>query len=97
MMKDKALEEKILSWTHFIPQSEFYEVNGESRVDYLICYKNISNGVLSVSAKLSLVLNEPLQRVNVTSRPKVIVKDIYVIKYLLELYAKDLKYYDSSK
>ncbi|KAA0019348.1 sulfotransferase family protein [Salinicola corii] len=53
-LEDDALAAKIMSWTHFVPQSKFILVNGMNDLDFLGSVENLSEGVEIIQERLGL-------------------------------------------
>lgn len=94
MRKDKELERKILSWTHFKPQYQYLTRDGQIDMDFIISYDDLEDGfcrLRSILGKNDTVL----KKLNVTGNEnKSIDINISNSDYLKGLYNEDVELFD---
>ncbi|MDO6782685.1 sulfotransferase family 2 domain-containing protein [Neptunomonas phycophila] len=94
--EDPKFRKKVMSWTHFIPQSEFYDVDGVLALDFLACYDSLDVAYDFLKSKLGVNEQTGLQKVNVTKGglSKISPK---VQDFVKKNYDKDFIYYEKAK
>lgn len=53
-MENEVFAQKVMSWTHFVPQSRFILVNGVNELDFLGSVENLPEGISYIQACLGL-------------------------------------------
>jgi hypothetical protein len=80
-------EDRLYSWPHFVPQSEFMCVNGEVAVDFLGRFENIGEDFDTVCLQLGKENN--LKEINKTKAEKLGGESLDVKRKVKRLYAQD--------
>jgi chondroitin 4-sulfotransferase 11 len=92
MYFDKTYQLKIMSWTHFIPQSTFFYVDGRNEFDYVGRVENISNAINHIGEKLGISsLSNVVDNASSTPNNWEMHYDKETLGMVSEMYSDDIK------
>ncbi|GEK09920.1 hypothetical protein PPE03_21690 [Pseudoalteromonas peptidolytica] len=95
MIADQAYRKKVMNWTHFIPQTEFFILNGNADLSLLDCvcrFEYIESDFESLKSALGKDASE-LKKVNKSQHNhfKDYYNEGYMVDFVGELYAEDIQ------
>lgn len=91
-LEDPSIAKKVISWTHFIPQTDFFLVEGVCELDYLGSVEEMEESLEYLSKKLNLEYKGNKKVNSSNSSDYRAVYDDDSIRIVSALYEKDISF-----